>query len=105
MEKGKIYKLGEICKIRSGKAPDTRKKEYWCSHEGECDCVRWYTGKDITQGVLETKKKITQLAVKENKQPLTTANSILFFHIECLPFYSGVSDFRNIKKVKTKNII
>jgi hypothetical protein len=31
--------------------------------------------------------------VKQNNQPLTTANSLLFFHMECLPFYSGVSGF------------
>jgi len=29
------------------------------------------------------------LAVKENNQPLTTTNSLLFFALECLPFFSG----------------
>jgi tRNA synthetases class II (D, K and N)/Type I restriction modification DNA specificity domain len=75
--------------LRSGKTPSTKKREYWCNHEEKCDCVNWYQGKDIIKEKLRTERRITQLAVEENKQPLTTSNSLLFFALECFPFYSG----------------
>src|SRR4051794_10558087 len=87
MEKIRTYKLGEICSIRSGKTPSTKKKEYWCLHKEKCDCIPWFTGTDVTRGTLETNKKITPLALSEQKLPLTTNNSLLFFHIECLVFF------------------
>ena len=88
---GKNYKLGEIFRIRSGYTPDTQEKKYWCSHKEECECVPWFTGKDITEkNVGETARKITPLAVRELKMKLTTENSVLFNYLECSPYYLGV---------------
>ena len=87
----KIYKLGEICSIRSGITPSTSNKNYWCSHKEKCDCIPWFTGKDITQkNVLNTERKITPLAVKEYKMNLTTENSLLFNYLECSPYHLGI---------------
>jgi hypothetical protein len=88
----KNYKLGEVCFIRSGKTPDFENEKYWCQHTAKlesCQCIPWYQGKDIVKQVLKPEKYITPLAVKENNQPLTTTNSLLFFALECLPFFSG----------------
>ncbi|MCE8159093.1 MAG: restriction endonuclease subunit S [Candidatus Moeniiplasma glomeromycotorum] len=90
MEKGKIYKLGEICEIRSGKTPDTRNKEYWCSHEQSCTCVPFITVSDITQQNLKAEKKLTLFAINENKIALTTNNSVLYSKVRYIqPFYPG----------------
>ncbi|CAG8513241.1 876_t:CDS:2, partial [Racocetra persica] len=63
--KKEIESDDQICSLRSGKTPSTKKKEYWCSHEEECD------------------------SAQKCKMPLTTESSLLFFHIECLPFRSA----------------
>lgn len=85
------YKLGEIFQIRSGYTPDTREKNYWCSHKEKCDCISFFTGKDITEKkVLDTGRKITPLAVRELNMKLTTENSVLFNYLECSPYFLGV---------------
>ncbi|RHZ37158.1 restriction endonuclease subunit S [endosymbiont GvMRE of Glomus versiforme] len=95
----KVYKLGEICSIRSGITPSTNNKSYWCLHkkiqsivgDQKCDCIPWFTGKDIKQkNILNTERKITPLAIKEYKMNLTTENSILFNYLECSPYYLGI---------------
>jgi type I restriction enzyme, S subunit len=87
----KNYKLGEICEIRSGKTPSTKIKEYWCSHKEKCDCISWYTGKDITQQAAFSEKKITHLALEKYKIKTTTDNSILYSKVRYIqPFYLGI---------------
>ena len=56
------YKLGDICEIVSGSTPNTNVKEYW---DGD---IKWITPAELDDEsyiVLDTKRKITELAVKK----------------------------------------
>jgi restriction endonuclease S subunit len=50
-------------------------------YDNECDCIPWYDGGDINAQTLNPKKKITRFAVQENKNPLTTENTILYSNV------------------------
>ena len=56
------YKLGDICEIVSGSTPNTNVKEYW---DGD---IKWITPAELDDEsyiVHDTKRKITELAVKK----------------------------------------
>ncbi|CFW92687.1 Putative Type-1 restriction enzyme (methylase) [endosymbiont DhMRE of Dentiscutata heterogama] len=82
----KIYKLGEICEVKSGYKQKLNNPLYW-----KDGTVSYYRGGEVESKTVNPSRKLTEYAVKNLKIPLTTENSLLFSAIGTVGsiFYSG----------------